>query len=296
MSHELDLPAIIAVLIILIAMGGSAALWFTRLLMPRSSIQQDVPVPPWAIGWVNFGIFMCGLIVAVYLAQALGALFLVEHMPVNETGERELTPWLAVVSIILLQGPLLLVFYATRQYFPHQFSGQINSNPMSLKGALLRAAPTFLRFLPIIWISSMIWNGVLMILQSFDIIGDTPPQELIELFGAGGDPMAMALLVLFAVIGAPIVEELIFRGCLYRFLKSKTLIPFAQFFSGILFALMHGNLMSFGPLLIVGILLLAHVYEKEGNLKVAICFHALFNSFSLLMLLLMSQSDVMPTP
>lgn len=290
---ELDLPAIIATLIVLAALGGSAALWFARLLMPRSSIQQHVPVPPWAIGWSNFGIFICSLVVAVYLVQSMGMLFMVDRIPTDESGELILTPWFAIVSIILLQGALIAVYYVTRNYFPHQFAGRMNSTGLGLFEAMRRAIPAFFRFLPIIWGTSLLWNGILMILQKFEVIGETPPQELIQLFGAGGEPLAIAILVLFAVVAAPIVEEIIFRGCLYRFLKSKTMIPFAQFLSGILFALMHGNLMSFGPLLIVGILL-AHVYESEGNLKVAICFHALFNSFSLLMLLLISQSSVIP--
>ena len=210
-----------------------------------------------------------------------------------QTATPILTPWMAVVSIILLQAPLLAVYYGLRRIYPNQFAGQINSKSLSILEALRRAAPTFLRFLPIIWIASILWNLLLIGLQKVGLVGETPPQELIGIFASGGNPLAMSLLVLLAVIGAPLVEEIIFRGGLYRFLKSQTLIPFAQFFSSILFALMHGNLMSFGPLLIVGIIL-AHVYESEGNLKVAICFHALFNSFTLMILLLASQTTLIP--
>jgi membrane protease YdiL (CAAX protease family) len=295
MLQELDLPAVLATLLIVGALGGSAALWFARLLMPRSAIQQNNPVPPWAIGWVNFGIFICALIVAVYLAQSLSALLLASEATTEDGGAIELTPWLAVVSILLLQLPLLAVFYLSRRYFPHQFAGRLNSEPLPIWTALLRSLPIFLRYLPIIWFVSLIWNGLLKALQEIGWIGATPPQELIELFGAGGDPIAIALLVLFAVALAPAIEEIIFRGCVYRFLKSQTLIPFAQVLSGLLFALLHGNLMSFGPLLVVGILL-AHVYETEGNLWVAVSFHALFNSFSLVMLLLINQSGSLIAP
>ena len=57
--------------------------------------------------------------------------------------------------------------------------------------------------------------------------------------------------------------------------------------------MMHANLMSFVPLVIVGILL-ARIYEKSGNLMVSIWFHAFFNAFSLLMLLITSMSDSLP--
>jgi membrane protease YdiL (CAAX protease family) len=132
-------------------------------------------------------------------------------------------------------------------------------------------------------------------LRSMGIVDATPPQELVELFSGGGNPFLIALLALSAIVLAPYVEEILFRGCIYRFLKSKTLIPFAQLISGVLFAAIHGNLASFGPLIVVGILL-AHVYEKEGSLRMAICFHACFNAFSLTLILLASNSEVLPLP
>ena len=146
MLQELDLPAVLATLLIVGALGGSAALWFARLLMPRSAIQQNNPVPPWAIGWVNFGIFICALIVAVYLAQSLSALLLASEATNEDGGAIELTPWLAVVSILLLQLPLLAVFYLSRRYFPHQFAGRLNSEPLPIWTALLHSLPIFLRY------------------------------------------------------------------------------------------------------------------------------------------------------
>jgi membrane protease YdiL (CAAX protease family) len=159
--------------------------------------------------------------------------------------------------------------------------------------ALKRATPTFLRFLPIIWITSIAWNILLEYLRSVGVVEATPPQELVQLFSSGGNPYLITCLALAAIFLAPYVEEILFRGCIYRFLKSQTLIPFAQFISGIIFAAIHGNLASFGPLIVVGILL-AHIYEKEGSLRVSIFFHALFNAFSLVLILLASHSEVIP--
>ena len=295
MLEQMDLTAVFAMLLIVTALGISAALWFARWLLPRNLLQQNNPIPPWSIGWVNFVIFICALVGAVFLAQALTTPIISDYDTSKQGGSIELTPWLAVVSIILLQLPLLLVFFICRHYYPNQFAGRINSEPYTVFKALLSSVPIFFRYLPIIWVVSLIWNGLLKFFQKFGWIGPTPPQELIQLFGNGGDPIAIGLLVLFAVLLAPIVEEVIFRGCIYRFLKSQTLLPSAQVISGILFALLHGNLMSFGPLLVVGILL-AHVYESSGNLLVAISFHALFNSFSLLMLLLINQSSSLISP
>ncbi len=288
--QELDLPEIIAIAIVFLILAGSIALWFAQLLMPRRLIQQKTPIPSWEIGWSNFGIFLCALIVTLYFAQILGSFFLSGKVSFGENGNYELTPWLAVLAVVLVQVPFLAVFYSSRRFFPKQFGGPINSNHFGFIKALFRAAPLFLRFLPIIWLFTLTWTGTLTILQKFELIGELPDQKLIEIIAAGGDPLAIAILVFLGIIGAPVIEELIYRGCLYRFLKTKMLTPFAQFFSGIVFALTHGNLMSFGPILIVGIFL-AYVYETEGNLKVSICFHALFNSFSIVMLLIINQSS-----
>ena len=86
---------------------------------------------------------------------------------------------------------------------------------------------------------------------------------------------------------------MILGGCLYRFLKSQTTLLPAQIASGIFFSMIHWNLLSFLPLVLVGIFL-ARVYEKTGSILVAIWFHAFFNAFSLSMLFITNLSDVIP--
>jgi membrane protease YdiL (CAAX protease family) len=290
MTEELDVPAIIATLVILAVLGSSAFLWIQRIQAPRLSLMPDAGAPSWPIGWVNFGIFICATIFAVVLVQNFGFLFLADTLDANDG---ELTPWLAVGAVLLLQIPLLAVFYCARRFFPGQYASRLNTSNFSLGAALRYAAPFFLRFLPIIWIVTFFWTQILSILQALGLIDEFEPQELITLFQAGGDPVAIGLLILFAVVLAPLVEELIFRGCIYRFFKSKmTYLP-AQGISAVIFASMHGNLLSFVPLILVGVLL-ARVYEKSGSILVSICFHGFFNAFSLLMLFIMSHSDVLP--
>ncbi len=163
------------------------------------------------------------------------------------------------------------------------------ASALTLWQSLTQAIPHFIRYLPIIWIVSFAWSKLLAELLRRGFIEDFPPQELIKLFTNGGDLTAIALLAVIAVVLAPLVEEIIFRGGIYRFFKSQSTVLPAQIISGALFALMHGNLMSFLPLVVVGIIL-ARVYESSGNILMPICFHAYFNGFSLLMLLIMSKS------
>ncbi len=290
MTETPDLPSIIASAIILVVLGCSAALWIRRIQTPRLSLIPDAGVPAWTIGWGNFGIFVCAEIFAVVIVQNVGSIFFRSHL--DESGG-ELTPWLAVVAVLLLQVPLLAVFYGARRFFPAQYAGRLNSCGYTPGAVLGHTVPLFLRFLPIIWIVSYCWTKLLDLLQSLGLIEAIEPQELITLFQAGGDPIAIGLLIVFAIVLAPLVEELIFRGCIFRFLKSKMSFAAAQGTSAVIFAMMHGNLLSFVPLILVG-MLLARVYEKSGSIYVSMCFHSCFNAFSLLMLFIMSQSNVLP--
>ena len=83
-------------------------------------------------------------------------------------------------------------------------------------------------------------------------------------------------MTLLAIVGAPIVEELVFRGSLYRFLKFRMSKTSAVLISAGVFASIHSNLTGFFPLLILGIFLCLS-YEISGNLKVPILMHAIFN-------------------
>lgn len=296
MSPVLDLPAILVSLLFLVVLLSSLALWFAHWLSPKQAIQEYAPLTAWPIGWINFGIFICSLLVGVYLIQVISFNLLISIDILGLEKDTEvLTPQLALASIILLQGPILLLIYVLRNYYPNQFSGTFEIRVLPWLKAARKTLPIFLRYLPLIWIASLLWNLILIGLRSVGIVDNTPPQELVELFSRGEQPALIALIALTAIFLAPYVEEVLFRGCIYRFLKSKTLIPFAQFISAVIFAAIHGNLSSFGPLIVVGILL-AHIYEKESSLRMAICFHAFFNAFSLTLILLASNSEVVPIP
>ena len=289
---QVDAPLIVASLIILGILGSSLALWIKHIQRPRGELIVNAGVPSWSIGWVNFGIFVCAMIIAVYFVQiAVGAVFF--EAPTEGEAPLEMTPWLAVLAVLLLQLPMLGVFYAARRFYPGYYASRLNSSDLSIFAAFRKAVPLFLMFLPVIWIAALIWTNFLSLLEHFGVIEAFEPQELITLFQEGGDPLAIGLLVALAVILAPVVEETIFRGCIYRFLKSQTSLLPAQIASGCLFSLMHWNLLSFVPLILVGVFL-ARIYEKSGNLLVSMWFHAFFNAFSLSMLFITGMSEVIP--
>jgi len=318
MPTEADFAALLASLIVLGILGGSGILWIQRLRCSKQCRSQIDHAPAWPIGWINFGIFICALIVGVVAVQLCAAQLLEiprpvsndpalnhsvetsvsvpapvnqEDLPNAESSAPELTPWLAVLGVVLLQVPLFTTFYGLRKFYPNSFAGRLSTQSVSVRQAVMQVVPAFIRYLPMIWIVSFTWSGFLNILQRFNLIEAFPPQELIQIFHRGGSPAAITALVICAIVLAPIVEEIIFRGGIYSFLKSQATPVWAQLISATLFALMHGNLLSFLPLMLIG-MLLARIYERSGNIVVPICFHACFNGFNLLILCIMHYASI----
>lgn len=314
MSNELDTAAIIAGLIFWIVIIASGTLWVKRARHKNVRSTHQSTVRAWPIGWVNFGVLICTMIVCVFVVQALTAPIIHSIVPpepsedankateisskdkasVNDaeaTEEPPLTPWMAVWAVLSLQIPMLATFYGLRRLYPNHYTGQLNQKSLAIGQAMSLTLPDFIRYLPVIWVANLIWLGVLTTMKKFSLIDDFSPQELIETFSQGGDPLAILLLVVFAIVLAPIVEEIIFRGAIYRFMKSQTTPMIAQIISGFFFAILHGNLMSLLPLLTVGIIL-ARLYERHGNILAPMCFHAYFNAFSVLLLFITNQSEI----
>lgn len=109
-------------------------------------------------------------------------------------------------------------------------------------------------------------------------------QDLVKCLLAGGEPLglriALCLSVLFA---APLVEEPLFRGVVFRGLASAVPAWAAAAASGFLFALVHVNAASFLPLWYLGAAF-AWLYLRTGTILAPMTLHALFNGVNLALL------------
>jgi hypothetical protein len=88
-----------------------------------------------------------------------------------------------------------------------------------------------------------------------------------------------------AIVLAPVVEEILFRGALFAFLRQVGSRQMAYAVSAVAFAAIHTNLVTFVPLVFIGVVL-ARVYERSGQLLTAMATHALFNAVNFALLLL----------
>jgi len=102
-------------------------------------------------------------------------------------------------------------------------------------------------------------------------------QDITNIFTHTGSTPLVIMLAVFAVIVAPVFEELLFRGFAYPILKRRCgKIP-ALLIVGVVFALIHWHWPSFLALTLLGIGF-GIAYEMTGSLLVPITMHATFNA------------------
>jgi uncharacterized protein len=86
-------------------------------------------------------------------------------------------------------------------------------------------------------------------------------------------------LALLALLLAPLLEEIFFRGILYPAIKQAGFPRLALWGVSVAFACVHFNVGTFIPLLVLAILLTI-LYERTDNLLAPISAHALFNGLN----------------
>lgn len=109
---------------------------------------------------------------------------------------------------------------------------------------------------------------------------DHNPQFDLLAPGESMPPARLVWLVVAAVVVAPVVEEIVFRGLVYRFLRQRTGVASSAIVSGALFSAVHGYLVVLPALFIFGVAL-ALVTERYASIVPAIVLHATKNALAL---------------
>lgn len=125
----------------------------------------------------------------------------------------------------------------------------------------------------------LLYNLVILRLVDGDLSG--PARDLID---RATDPVGVVLLVLIAGVGAPLIEELFFRGFLLRaLLRHMGPVP-AVLVSSVVFAAVHRQPLQFPALLVFG-LVAGWLTVRTGRLGPAWAAHIAFNLVTIVLLL-----------
>jgi hypothetical protein len=140
----------------------------------------------------------------------------------------------------------------------------------------------YIATIPVMWFYSLL-NQFLLHQLGFDVF----LQEVAQVFLEPAPLLTRSAMCFVAVVLAPAVEELFFRGALFPWMIRRAGFWSAVFLNAFFFAAIHMHLPSFVPLFLLSAIFCV-VYARTRSLLVPICMHACFNGISLLLLSLTS--------
>jgi CAAX protease family protein len=154
-------------------------------------------------------------------------------------------------------------------------------------GAALRSGgATLLAALPVVWAVSLGWQGLLQVCGV-----PVRQQDVMTLFVGLHAARWRVGFILVAAVAAPISEELLFRGGLFRYCRGRMPRWLALLGPALAFGAAHlvqsplDGLAAFVPLVVLGVIF-SLAYERTGRIGTAIVAHALFNLTTIALVLL----------
>lgn len=248
----------------------------TSSVGPPSTVAPAAPAPPPPVAgtpppawkpWLGFA----AVLVAFGAASVLGAILLIATTGIRDgkLNSDDISPGAMIGSLVLQD----LAFVAAA---------------VGLAAAMARPHPWHFGWRPVraFW-PAVGWSALLLV--SFLLFtalwltatGNTGEKDTIaQDLGADSSLTAAIAIAILVSIGAPLVEELLFRGVLFGSLRQKMTVVQAALITGVLFGLAHvaGSPIAFiVPLIFLGAGLCL-LYHKTGSLYAPMAVHAINNS------------------
>jgi len=169
---------------------------------------------------------------------------------------------------LALYGGLVLFLLGFLVYRNVPLDQAFGLRPANLASITRASAVAFVLCLPAIYLSQWL---------AYSFLGpDTAPQAIVTFLMEHPAWSERLLVLAIAGIAAPVTEELLFRGCLYGYLRQSGGRVVAILVSSVVFALIHAHPATM-PALAVFAVGLALLYEYTGTLWAPIAVHAVFN-------------------
>lgn len=268
-------PLIVQVYAVALFLAGVACLThFLFFFRGRKKIEPQRAVPGWRLSFPDFFIGLTAIILIVMFVQVV-----IAAIAPTQAGADGRAWELVLFGFGTHMTALAALFFFFKSQ-PVKFRDPFDSRGLGWGRSFVVALYSYLAVFPLLALLTLGWQSLL------EGLGREPaPQETVMIFTQVEQFHLLVLMIVLTIVLAPVSEEILFRGCLYRFIKAKTSIVVALLLSGVLFSLLHHNLLGFLPLLLLGVAL-AYSYEMSGSIKVPILFHGIFNLNTVLILVL----------
>ena len=254
------------------ALAGAVLLW--RLALRPAARKRHAPAPllPWNAPASEFLLFLL-LVIMGSFAAALAAELSLKYLPFR--GDAATVYKGAAAQLGMLVG-VLLFWLRGRRDGP--------TPPATRHGIFLSGLVTFLISLPVLMAVAKAWE---LFLQLCGLPVDK--QDLIGMFRNADSAAMVIIMLILAVVIAPLTEELVFRAGLYRYFRTRMPHWVALLAPAIFFATLHVNwktlqgLSSLAPLVVLA-MMFSLAYERTGRIGTAVVAHALFNLNTVLLI------------
>ena len=266
-------PLSVVVLELSLLVLGVVLLWrFVLSPAARARSRANPPqLAPWKVSVRDF--FLCAaLIAAAGFTTSFAAGLLLAPFDLSSDAKTIINS--AAFQFGLLLGPA----------FAPLDLGHPPLRPPLPRSVFFSGLVTFLIALPVVTAANFLSLYVL------DLTGlPVQQQDLLRLFSEADSSALLALMIMLAVIIAPVAEELLFRATFFRFLRTRTPRWVALLVPGTIFAALHVNwtnydgLASFLPLVTLAVIF-SLAYERTGRIATAMIAHAFFNLHTILLL------------
>lgn len=122
-------------------------------------------------------------------------------------------------------------------------------------------------------------NIIMKALEGSKLVNDA--LELLEKAFKAKGPVDGIFILIAVIIGAPLVEELLFRGVLFEELRKEISLKVTIFLTALVFGIYHFNILQSSNAFFLG-LVLAYVYYKTRSIKASIIVHATNNMIAMI--------------
>ena len=225
-------------------------------------IPAGVALGTWSVAWVVGAIVVTPLLI-VAAGASIG-----DDLTIPQLGLATLGAWAVFAAALVV---------VSRRFGTGDVAADlgVTVRPVDLIGVPVGVATQFLLIPLLYWPLRELWP------DTFDPARlEERAQELAD--KAGG--LDTVLLVLVVVVGAPIVEELVYRGLVQRSLTTAVGASAGLLLTAILFAIIHFSPVEYPGLFVAGLVFGACV-TVTGRLGTAIVTHAAFNAAGLVTVL-----------
>jgi membrane protease YdiL (CAAX protease family) len=221
----------------------------------------------------SIGIALAGWFAALLFSN-IGAVAILAVADESGTDFNDLPLWLiAVLQVPLWVGLVGVVVIVSR----HFGTGSLRKD----YGFRFRSGDIL--GLPIGVVVQLVFVPVLYRILSI-VVDTSSVSEPAERLTDRAEGLGVVLLVLLVVVGAPIIEELFFRGLLLRSIQARWSDSLALVTSSILFGLAHFELLQLPALVMFG-LVAGYCAQRTGRLGMSIWAHVGFNATTVAFLL-----------